>query len=300
MENTIYLNENDNRRTSFWLSVIFHLILLFLFLVPCFNYFNNEPPNLQGVVIALGVPDSEEEKKNPEKQIEEVKTAPKPVKKPVASKPTKVKTVQSEKKETNSKIVQEESDVIAGKKSKEKTKAEIEKEEKLNELKELEEKKRLAEEKARMEAEAEKARKEEEARKKKEAKSKAKSKFSSLFGSGSDQANDSKGDENGKPDASVLEGLSTGSGKVGSGLGDRGVLYIPTIQDNTQKTGKVVVKICVDKSGKVISSQYTQKGSTTTDAHLINVAEKNAKKYKFSKSTIEEQCGNVIIDFKLR
>jgi TonB family protein len=87
---------------------------------------------------------------------------------------------------------------------------------------------------------------------------------------------------------------------VGGGLGNRGVKYEPTISDNSQKTGKVVVNVCVDKSGKVISAEYTQKGSTTTDSDLRALAERSARKFVFSESTIEKQCGTITIDFKVR
>ena len=78
------------------------------------------------------------------------------------------------------------------------------------------------------------------------------------------------------------------------------MLKKPNIVDNTQKEGRVVVKICVDNSGKVISANYTQVGSTTTDAHLIDLAEKGVLEYLFSESPAERQCGRVFIDFRLR
>jgi len=86
------------------------------------------------------------------------------------------------------------------------------------------------------------------------------------------------------------------SGEISS----RKVLKKPIIRDNTQKEGRVIVKICVDASGKVISSSYTQIGSTTTDSHLIELAEKGAMQYQFSTSEVSRQCGRVIIDFTLR
>ena len=83
-------------------------------------------------------------------------------------------------------------------------------------------------------------------------------------------------------------------------ISSRQVLKKPNIVDNTQKEGRVVIKICVDGSGKVISANYTQVGSTTTDAHLIDLAEKGVMEYIFSQSPAERQCGRVFIDFRLR
>jgi hypothetical protein len=87
---------------------------------------------------------------------------------------------------------------------------------------------------------------------------------------------------------------------VGGGLGSRGVKYEPTISDNSQKTGKVVVNVCVDKTGKVISAEYSQRGSTTTDSDLRGLAERSALKFVFTESAIEKQCGTITIEFKIR
>ncbi len=83
-------------------------------------------------------------------------------------------------------------------------------------------------------------------------------------------------------------------------LGNRKVLKSPVIIDNSQKKGRVVVKICVDSSGKVISSKYTMMGSTTSDTYLIKLAEEGALNYLFSTSSNPKECGNVTIDFQLK
>jgi len=83
-------------------------------------------------------------------------------------------------------------------------------------------------------------------------------------------------------------------------LGRRQVLRSPVITDQSQKKGRVVVKICVGTDGKVLSSKYTMMGSTTSDTYLINLAEKGARQYLFSTSTNPKECGNVVIDFQLK
>src|SRR6186997_2326152 len=110
----------------------------------------------------------------------------------------------------------------------------------------------------------------------------------------------SQGDPNGDPNSNVLEGISKGSGRVGGGLGNRGVLHEPQIKDGSQKTGRVVITVCVDKSGKVVKAEYTQKGSTTTDSELRDIAKKAALKFQFTTSEIEEQCGTITVDFKVK
>jgi len=83
-------------------------------------------------------------------------------------------------------------------------------------------------------------------------------------------------------------------------LGNRRVLKTPVIRDQSQKKGRVVVKICVGSDGKVQSSNYTMMGSTTSDTYLINLAEKGARQYLFSTSDNPKECGNVVIDFQLK
>jgi len=164
--------------------------------------------------------------------------------------------------------------------------------------------KQKQEEKARQEAERQEAERKEAERQAAAAKAQKledqKDAFGDLFGKGSKGEKDGdKGVQNGDPNSSILEGMSTGSGRVGEGLDSRGVVYAPDIKDNSQKTGKIAVKVCVNKSGKVVNARYTQKGSTTTDQYLVNLAEKNAAKYTFTPSTIEEQCGVITINFLL-
>ena len=132
--------------------------------------------------------------------------------------------------------------------------------------------------------------------------SRARDEFGKLFNAKGDKQNGNRnqGDPLGEPDAAVLEGISKGKGQVGGGLDERGVLFEPEIIEQSQKSGRVVVAICVDKSGKVISANFTQRGSTTTDSELVSVAELSALKYRFMPSEFENQCGTISINFIVR
>jgi outer membrane biosynthesis protein TonB len=274
MDHLIELEKKDNRNKSILLSFLFHVLLLLLLLLPCLHYFD-PPLDNQSIIIALGIPEEEDEqaaasttdeKGTPEPQVEQQKAEPtKPVVKESEARQTKIvsKTEESSSVEAAAK----------------KSNADIKREQ---------EEARIAEEYRKAEEEAQK-------------KQDAKSKFGSLFNKNSDTDNtDGKGDPISQPDATALEGMSEGFGKTGKGLQSRKIVFQPKIEDNTQKTGKVVVDICVNKSGKVVSANFTQKGSTTTDTYLIRLAESNARKYEFTESDIDEQCGEIIIDFKLK
>lgn len=106
------------------------------------------------------------------------------------------------------------------------------------------------------------------------------------------------------------KGTGTGTNGSGNGSGD-GTSYDlkgrtwrqrPLVFDNSQKTGKVVVAIKVDKNGNVVYAKYQQKGSTTTDAQLIQLAEDGAMKAKFSAdlSADEEQFGTITFKFSVQ
>ncbi len=133
----------------------------------------------------------------------------------------------------------------------------------------------------------------------------SKGKYGGLFkGTGTGRGNTGKsgnqGDPNGDPNAKNLEGINTGGkGRIGGGLGNRGVISEPKIVDNSSKEGRVIIKVCVNSDGSVTSAEFTQKGSTTQDATLVNIARKNALKFKFTPSDVSQQCGTITYDFRL-
>ena len=195
------------------------------------------------------------------------------------------------------------------------------KEEKLKQQKALEEQKRIAEL-------VKKAEQERIAREAEEAKIKAQT--ASVFtkgktGNGNGTGNSSgngpgSGQGNTKPGGNqgaqwgtpggAPNGSGTGPSGNGPGSGD-GMSYDlkgrtwrqkPLVFDNSQKTGKVVVGIKVDKYGNVVYAKYQQKGSTTTDAQLIRLAEDGAMKAKFSADAgaDEEQFGTITFKFSVQ
>lgn len=164
-----------------------------------------------------------------------------------------------------------------------------------------------AERQRQAEAAAEAARQEEARRAAQEAAANnTRDEIGGLFGSGSGNGNTgtpgNQGDPNGDPNASRLEGISTGDGRVAGGLGGRGVVNSPPVRENSQVAGRVVLKVCVAPDGSISTATYTQSGSTTANSKLVNAAVANAKRWKFKADPTapQEQCGTITYDFKVQ
>jgi len=300
MEKIYEEEEKKEKRRVLWFSLALHLLVILFLFMPWYNaHAEDELKEQTGIFVQFSfdegaAPSAEEVEEPVEKPAEEPKPASKPVPKEEVKKPKAEKPV-----EIKSKDLVETSEVVATKNEDVKPKRDLKAE--------------AAAAKAKAEAEAKAAREAKEAKEaaeraaaeaKKQAEYEAsKSKFSGLFGSGDAKQNDgstSNGNPDGDPDANKLEGLTSGKGTVGTGLGGRGILFEPTIKDKSQKSGKVVIRVCVGPEGNVISKKFTQAGSTTTDTYLVDLALKNVSKYKFTKSEIPEQCGDIVIDFRLK
>lgn len=88
----------------------------------------------------------------------------------------------------------------------------------------------------------------------------------------------------------------------GFSLSGREIVFKPKIKESTQETGKVVVSIWVDRYGKVTRATPGAKGSTTTNSHLYKISQETAIKTKFSAnpSAPEEQRGTIVFEFRIR
>jgi len=92
-----------------------------------------------------------------------------------------------------------------------------------------------------------------------------------------------------------------GRGPEGGGIGEvklvgRSIVRRPTLHDTSQETGKVVVEIVVDKNGNVTSTNI-DRGTTTSSAHLQQLALKAARETKFSVSTKGQEIQSGTITF---
>lgn len=299
MDHALPNKKEENRRKGIIVSVMVHALLLLIALIP---YMVSEqiPKELSGIVVAFGAPDAGRSNANPISDSQDRTANTTAVESSSSDQATNSTAPQKEETyedpSPDTKPVQDmtpvsnTSDVTVDDSKKEEN-------ERAEAAAEAERQKRLAEERASIEAQ-----KEAEAKAKKAAFDDSKSKFSDLLGSGKGSNNNdgNEGDPKGDPNSDALNKIATGSGRIGGGLANRGVLYEPEINDNSQYTGVVVVKVCVNSSGKVVEANFTQRGSTTTNKVLVDIAIDAAKKYKFTSSEVETQCGNITIEFKVK
>jgi len=127
------------------------------------------------------------------------------------------------------------------------------------------------------------------------------------YGDGEVPGNEGRpdGSENGDPNGTGTGDSGYGTGNDGNGpvrfeLKDRRIKQIPTIQDNSKSTGKVVVRIVVDREGNVVQAVPGQVGSTTTDPNLLAKAKEGAMRAKFSvkEDAPEQQYGTMTVFFR--
>lgn len=293
MDAVLHQREEKNKRRGLLVSIAIHIALFLILLIPLFQ-FPIPPPGQQGILVSLGIPDmgqgEEVAASSAEEQTEQEE-----------AEPAAAAEAQPEQEEVQEKRAAS-SDHIVDTKSNTPIVSEAEKKKLAEEQREKQKQAQLAEERRKQE-DARKKAAEEEARKKAEYEKK-KNEYGDLFGTGDGKGNTgtsgNQGSPDGDPNAKALEGISSGSGMIGGGLGNRGVLYEPSITDRSQKVGKVVVRVCVGRNGSVTEAEYTQKGSTTTDADLRSLAERSARQFKFTPSDVDKQCGTITIEFKVR
>jgi len=118
-----------------------------------------------------------------------------------------------------------------------------------------------------------------------------------------------KGQLNGTPNGtsySGTPGINGGPGGYGKGINynltGRKMMKEPYLKNNSQETGIVVVKIKVNKQGKVISADGPAQGSTTTSTYLLNLAKQAsmAAQFDVNSAAMDEQFGTITYNFKAK
>jgi len=119
-------------------------------------------------------------------------------------------------------------------------------------------------------------------------------------GEGDDNTAGDKGQIDGNPYANSYFGGGSGNGS-GYGLNGRSKVSFKKEIQNCNEEGKVVVKIEVNKQGKVIKAIPGVKGTTNSAPCLMDPARKTALSYRFNSDAKAptKQIGFIVINFRL-
>ncbi len=119
-------------------------------------------------------------------------------------------------------------------------------------------------------------------------------------GEGDDQSGGDKGQIDGNPYANSYYGGGSGNGS-GYGLKGRNKTSNQKFTQDCNEEGRVVVKIEVNRQGKVINAVPGVKGSTNTALCLLEPAKKTALSYRFNADSKAptKQIGFIVINFRL-
>lgn len=113
----------------------------------------------------------------------------------------------------------------------------------------------------------------------------------------------SDGTPEGRPDGTGGTG-SGGEGFSGDGFSGKidGFKAIGTVKpvNERQEFGTVVIKVCVDRDGRVVSVTGGQPGTTNASAYLRQISENAARQFRFQRigTATSLNCGNIRFIYK--
>ncbi|WP_350293654.1 energy transducer TonB [uncultured Croceitalea sp.] len=299
------LLDTRHKKKSFTLTTLLLSVLLLLLFYIGLTYL--DPPEESGIAINFGTMDFGSGKIQPKEKIKsEPLDIPEPPNEPeqVQEKVEEVEEEELVKEEVVQKeapiekvITQESEESIRIRQQKEaKRKADEAAERKKAEAARIAREKREAEERKRAEQEAKKKR------------------LDALMGGigksdgtesgseGDDNKAGDKGNPAGNPYATSYYGApGSGSGTGGYGLNGRSLVSKGKVQQECNEDGRVVVRIVVDKNGKVIKATPGVKGTTNNAPCLLEPAKKTAflHKWNLDAKAPTQQIGFVVVNFKL-
>ncbi len=295
------LLDTRHKKKSFTLTTVLLSLLLILMFYIGLTYL--EPPIERGITVNFGTMDFGSGQEQPKERIRAQVAEPEPV--------------EEEREEVAEQVPEPEEQVVNETTEKPTEKVLTQESEESIRLRQQAEAKRRADEAARK-ARAEEERKErerraaeEQARREQEAKKK---KLDDLMGGlnesdgtasgseGNDDIPGDKGREGGDPYATSYYGTpGSGSGGGGYGLNGRSLVSRGKVQQECNEEGRVVVRIVVDRSGKVVNATPGVRGTTNNHPCLLTPAKETAflHKWNFDSEAPSQQVGFVVVNFKL-
>lgn len=309
--------DTRHKKKSFTLTTLLLSVLLLVLFYIGLTYM--DPPIENGISVNFGTTDFGSGRVQPKEKIQSEPLDTPPVE------PSKQEEVEEEVVEEE--VVEEVPEEVTAKEAPAEKVLTQENEEAIKIKKAIEEKKRVedaakAEQKRKEDAvKREKAKAAKIAQQKRDAEEKArqeqeakKKKLDELMGglnksdgtaSGS-EGDDNKAGDKGQPDGdpyatSYYGSPGSGSGTGGYGLNGRSLVSKGKVPQECNESGRVVVKIIVDKNGNVVSATPGVKGTTNNNPCLLKPAKKTAfmHKWNLDSNAPSQQVGFVVVNFKL-
>lgn len=119
---------------------------------------------------------------------------------------------------------------------------------------------------------------------------------------GDDTKDGDKGRPEGNPYATSYYGApGSGTGTGGYGLNGRALVSKGKVVQDCNEDGRVVVRITVDRNGRVIKAEPGVRGTTNNAQCLLEPAKKTALMHKWNldSNAPSQQIGYVVVNFKL-
>ena len=286
--------DTRHKKKSFTLTTLLLSALLLLLFYIGLTYL--DPPIEKGIAINFGTTDFGSGKVQPKEKIRQEPRQVQP--KPVQETPPTAQPQQSAPDEPVEKVLTSNDEETI----------------KINQQKEAKRKAEEAAKRAKAEAERianEKRAAEERKRREQENKKKnldaliggiGKSDGTTTGSEGDDSRQGDKGDPAGNPYATSYYGApGTGSGGGGYGLNGRSLVSKGAVRQECNEDGRVVVRIVVDRNGRVVKATPGVKGTTNNAPCLLEPARKTAllHKWNLDSKAPSQQIGFVVVNFKL-
>lgn len=268
-------------------TIVFHLLLL---LALIFISISSVDPGDEGILVELGDSPTGQGQFTPSSSAPAAQTSTPPASQPASTPPPTPSASTPARQQVLTQNTEEAPAISAQEKARQEEQKRIAEQERQRQA-EIERQRKAEQERQRKEelerqreAELERQKKEKEQQRQAEAAQKAGREAFSDSGSNSQSAGDTGG--------SGIQGAPNATNGTGTGLGSKGDEYSlegryligsrPKPVYNVQESGRVVVRIVVDREGRVTHAEYRLEGSTTTSSALINAAIDAARKARFN------------------
>lgn len=256
-------------------TIVFHLLLL---LALIFISISSVDPGDEGILVELGDSPTGQGQFTPSSSAPAAQTSTPPASQPASTPPPTPSASTPARQQVLTQNTEEAPAISAQEKARQ------------------EEQKRIAEQERQRQAEIERQRKAEQERQRQEElerqKREQQAAAARIAVSEAFSKSQSAGDTGGSGTQGGLTDDPNATNRTRTGLGSKGVEYslkgrnhignLPKPVYNVQESGRVVVRIVVDREGRVTHAEHRLQGSTTTSSALINAAIDAARKTRFN------------------